>query len=78
VRFAVRSFGIDGVQQSKSTPKIPPEEIELYRAVTKTHRKARRMGGKPSLVSLDVCYHWLRKPRGIFGFMVKIQLRQNC
>jgi hypothetical protein len=33
--------------QSKPTREIQPEEIELYRAVAKAHRSARRMGGKP-------------------------------
>ena len=27
--------------------KIPPEEVELYRAVARAHRNTRRMGGKP-------------------------------
>jgi hypothetical protein len=27
--------------------KIPPEEVELYRAVALAHRTTRRIGGKP-------------------------------
>jgi hypothetical protein len=28
-------------------PKIPPEEVELYRAVAQAHRTTRRMGATP-------------------------------